>query len=135
MGMKDLLIGLALLSGPVEGRLVFAEECAGCHGRLAEGTTRGPALILLLYGPAGLGDDAFHRAVHEGAPARHWDFGDMPAFAALPERRLARMLIFVRADQWAQGVRRGGAFPPQRRLAQNLWMRWQASSSTASEVA
>jgi len=133
MGMKDLLLGLALISCPAivfaefgtrgldafgdgrasdssysvaaEGRLAFAEECAGCHGRLAEGTVRGPALVDPAYAPAQLDDDSFRRAVRQGGAAARYEFGDMPAFPDLPERRTDRMLAFVRALQRARGIR------------------------------
>lgn len=131
--MKDLLIGLALLSGPAlvfavfgisgldafregppattayapaeEGRLVFAEECAQCHGRLAEGGNRGPSLIHPAYARGRLSDEAFLRAVRDGVSSRDPDFGGMPAFPDLPERRLDRLLTFVRELQYANGIR------------------------------
>lgn len=130
--MKNLLIGLALIACPAivfaifgiaglevffeddnaapgrspieEGRLAFATECAGCHGRMAEGTGRGPALIDPVWGPSRFGDDAFRRAVREGVPSRLWRFGDMPAFPDLPEREVDRILAFVRQVQRTQGV-------------------------------
>lgn len=131
--MKDLLIGLALLSCPAivfgvfgtsgldafddgppstvvytpaeDGRLTFAEECAGCHGRQAEGSSRGPALIDPAYARDRLGDDAFARAVRRGVPARNPEFDDMPAFPELSDRRVDRLLTFVREMQLANGIR------------------------------
>jgi mono/diheme cytochrome c family protein len=131
--MKDLLLGLALLSCPgivfavfgnsgreafnegalrptsyaetEEGQMTFAEDCAPCHGHKAEGTGRGPALVQPLYGPAQLTDQRFREAVRAGTPARHWDFGAMPAFPDLPESKLDQMLAFVRENQHAHGVR------------------------------
>lgn len=131
--MKDLLLGLALLSCPAivfavfglpgldafdsdppgtasyapvdEGRLAFAEECAGCHGRLAEGSARGPALISPAYSRSSLDDEAFLRAVREGVPARGAPHQSMPAFPDLSDQRLARMLTFVREIQRANDVR------------------------------
>jgi len=71
--MKDLLIGLFLLTCPAaifavfgasgleafddtayakpsirdveDGRIAYAKACAGCHGRAARGTVRGPTLV------------------------------------------------------------------------------------------
>lgn len=130
--MKDLLIGLALLSCPAivfavfgtsgldafddgppstviytpaeYGRLTFAEECAGCHGRQAEGSSRGPALIHPAYAGNRLSDADFARAVRSGVKARNPEFDDMPAFPDLPDRRLRRLLTFVREMQLAKGI-------------------------------
>lgn len=131
--MKDLLIGLALLSCPAivfavfgnsgreafsegamhaaaysaaeVGQIAFAADCAACHGRNAEGTERGPALTQAAYGPAELPDQHFRDAVQKGAPARRHDFGAMPAFPGLPDRRLDQILAFVRELQRARGIR------------------------------
>ena len=98
IGMKDLLIGLGLLSCPAivfavfgtsgldafdegaaaltssrsvqQGGLAFVEECAGCHGRMGRGTERGPNLIHPDYGPRVLSDARIRHAVREGVPAR-----------------------------------------------------------------
>jgi len=130
--MKDLLIGLGLLSSPVvvfmafgtsgldafdegsgatvsfvsveHGLVAFAGECAGCHGRLAEGTERGPNLIHRDYGPGVRSDAQFRRAVREGMPARR-GYGAMPSSPGISERRLERMITFVRELQRANGIR------------------------------
>jgi len=130
--MKDLLIGLGLLSSPVvvfvafgtsgldafdeggvpsasfvsveHGVVAFAGECARCHGRLAEGTERGPNLIHPDYGPRIRSDAEFRRAVREGLPARR-GYGAMPPFPGVSKRRLERMITFVRELQRANGIR------------------------------
>ncbi len=130
--MKDLLIGLGLLSGPVvvfvafglsgldafdegggaaassvsveRGLAAFAGECAGCHGRLARGTERGPDLIHPDYGPSVRSDAQFRRAVREGLPARH-GYGAMPPSPGMSKHRLERMITFVRELQRANGIR------------------------------
>ncbi|MHA1527411.1 MAG: c-type cytochrome [Alphaproteobacteria bacterium] len=130
--MKDLLIGLGLLSSPAavfvafgtsglddfddggvpsassmsveQGLIAFAGECVGCHGRLAGGTERGPNLIHPDYGPRVRGDARLRRAVREGMPARR-GYGAMPAFPDVSERRLGRMITFVRELQRANGIR------------------------------
>jgi mono/diheme cytochrome c family protein len=130
--MKDLLIGLGLLSCPAlvfvvfgtsgpdafyEGRrppansqsvetslVAFAEECAGCHGRLARGTERGPNLIHRDYGPGVRSDAQFRRAVREGRPARR-GYGAMPPSPGVSERQLERMIHFLRELQRANGIR------------------------------
>jgi mono/diheme cytochrome c family protein len=130
--MKELLIGLGLLSGPVAvfvvfgnsgpgsfgepdgpadpsaaaepGLLALVPECAGCHGRLAEGTDRSPNLIDPDYGPARRSDDQFRRAVREGMPARR-GYGEMPAMPGVPGHDLERMIALVRELQRVNGIR------------------------------
>jgi mono/diheme cytochrome c family protein len=130
--MKDLLIGLGLLSSPVvifvafgtsgldafdegsgppasfasveRGVVAFAGECARCHGRLAEGTERGPDLIHADYGPGVRSDAQFRRSVREGMPARR-GYGAMPPYRGVSKRRLERMITFLRELQRANGIR------------------------------
>ena len=130
--MKDLLIALGLLSFPAAvfavfgisgpdafdrgrgspgtpqlveiGVVAFAGECAGCHGRLAEGTERGPNLIHPDYGPSVRNDAQLRRAVREGMPARR-GYGAMPPSPGVSERRLGRMVTFLRELQRANGIR------------------------------
>ncbi len=130
--MKDLLIVLGLLSSPAvvfvvfgipglaafnegngpstsfasveRGLVAFTEECASCHGRLAEGTERGPNLIHPDYGPGVRSDAQLRRAVREGMPAR-LGYGAMPPSPDVSERRLERMITFVRELQRANGIR------------------------------
>ena len=130
--MKDLLIGLGLLSTPVvvfvvfgtsgldafdagggasvssvsveRGLVVFAAECAGCHGRRAKGTERGPNLIHPDYGPRVRSDAQFRRAVREGMPARR-GYGAMPPAPGVSKHRLERMITFLREIQRANGIR------------------------------
>lgn len=121
--MKDLALWLGLVSAPAiifaifgppgfeafrepprvtlaasaveEGRIVFAARCARCHGRLAEGTARGPRLVGNGDGLRGLDETRFRRVVREGVPAgeRH---GGMPAFPDLPEAAVDGLLAFLR---------------------------------------
>ncbi len=130
--MKDLLIGLGLLSCPVvvyvvfgtsgldafdegpgppvyfasveQGLVALAGECARCHGRLAEGTDRSPNLIHPDYGPRVRTDAQFRRAVREGMPARG-GYGAMPPSPGVSKHRLERMIAFLRGLQRANGIR------------------------------
>jgi mono/diheme cytochrome c family protein len=87
-----------------QGLVVFAGECARCHGRLARGTGRGPNLIHPDYGPGVRSDAQFRRAVREGMPARG-GYGAMPPSPSMSERRLERMITFLRELQRANGIR------------------------------
>ena len=132
MAMKDLLIGLALLSCPAivfatfgtsgfdafdegisasptfaaaeAGRIVFTEQCAVCHGRVAEGTGRGPGLIQPGYGPDRVSDDAFRRAMRAGVEPRRRGAAGMPAIPALTDRDADQVVTFLRALQRENGI-------------------------------
>jgi mono/diheme cytochrome c family protein len=121
--MKDLLIGLGLLSTPAvvfvvfgtsgtgsfeedsiapvsyavidHGVVAFADTCAGCHGRVASGTDRGPDLVAAPYGSSSLSDAQFRRAVRDGMPARR-GYGAMPPAPGISTRKLDRLVAFVR---------------------------------------
>jgi mono/diheme cytochrome c family protein len=132
MVMKDLLIGLGLLSGPAvvfavfgtsgfdaftgehapasgqaaaeAGRLAFTEFCIDCHGRLAEGTDRGPDLIAPRFGRALYSDDAFRGArYNKETQHAHADAGakGAPAFS---EVEVDQVLAYVRSLQKARGI-------------------------------
>jgi mono/diheme cytochrome c family protein len=130
--MKDLLIGLGLLSTPAivfvvfgtsgigsleegspvpvsydtidQGVVAFSSACAACHGRLAEGTDRGPDLIAPQYGRSAFRDDQFRRAVRQGLPARR-GYDAMPPAPTVSASDLERMIAFVRELQRNKGVR------------------------------
>ena len=87
-----------------EGREFFAEACGICHGSYGEGTDRGPPLVHMVYAPDELSDSAFRRAVHDGAVARHWPFGDMPAMAGQSDGKVEAMLGFIREMQKANNI-------------------------------
>ena len=105
-----LALGLLLSGGTLAQEDQYAavrdkiEECTGCHGRLAEGTERGPNLIHPDYGPGVRSDAQLRRAVREGMPAR-LGYGAMPPSPDVSERRLERMITFVRELQRANGIR------------------------------
>ena len=131
--MKDLLIGLGLLSCPAivfmvfgtsgldafdegatepvssqsfqQGGIAFIEECAGCHGRLAQGTDRGPNLIHPDYGPGNRSDAQIRQVVREGVPTRRRDYVDMLPTTNLSEHKLEQMVTYLREIQRMNGIR------------------------------
>jgi mono/diheme cytochrome c family protein len=131
--MKDLLIGLGLLSLPAtvfavfgtsgieafdegtgapasslsfqQGGVAFSTECAHCHGRTARGTERGPNLIHPDYGAAKRSDAQFRRAIREGLTARQAGYQDMPGAPEMPRRKLDRLVNFLREVQRTAGIR------------------------------
>ena len=130
--MNELFVGLGLLTFPVAvfvffgnwgmgsfpegtgassrsvvakpGLVALAPECADCHGRLAQGTSRVPNLIHPDYGPAKRSDAQFRRAVREGMPSRK-GYGEMPATPGMSEHNLNRMIALVRELQRVGGIR------------------------------
>jgi mono/diheme cytochrome c family protein len=66
---------------PIEalGAMIFAANCAQCHGTNGAGNLgSGPPLIHKVYEPGHHGDPSFERAVQDGVTSHHWPFGDMP---------------------------------------------------------
>ncbi|MEI2808262.1 c-type cytochrome [Albidovulum sp.] len=96
----------ATLSARAEaGRRVFDATCATCHGEAASGRRGyGPPLVHPIYESSHHADTAFLRAAQQGAPAHHWDFGDMPPQPAVTPADVADMLAYVRELQRANGI-------------------------------
>ena len=89
---------------PEPAAVALAEECAGCHGRQAQGTDRGPNLIHPDFGRAKRSDAQFRQSVREGVEARQ-GYGAMPAAPNISERSLNRMIVLLRELQRANGIR------------------------------
>jgi mono/diheme cytochrome c family protein len=128
--MKDLALWLGLVSAPAiifaifgppgleafreprvrlaayaveEGRIVFAARCARCHGRLAEGTERGPRLVGSGEGLRGAAAARFRRILRGGVPAGE-HHGGMPAFPDLPDAQVDGLLAFLRRLERAEAA-------------------------------
>ena len=87
-----------------EGRVIFAENCASCHGQDGAGTNQGPPLIHVIYEPNHHGDASFHLAVKQGVRAHHWRFGNMPAVPGVSPDDTTKIIAFVREVQRANGI-------------------------------
>lgn len=87
-----------------EGKAVFDETCAACHGANASGTEQGPPLVHDIYNPGHHADLAFARAVQQGVRAHHWRFGNMPAQPHVSEAEVERVVQYVRELQRANGI-------------------------------
>lgn len=59
-----------------QGKEKFQFFCAECHGQWAEGTEQGPPLLHVYYVEGHHTNQAFYRAILQGSPQHHWDFGD-----------------------------------------------------------
>jgi len=86
------------------GKVLFAQNCAGCHGADARGTTQGPPLLHAFYRPGHHGDAAFYMAVQHGSRQHHWHFGDMPPVPGVTPEQVAHIVAWVRASQRAVGI-------------------------------
>lgn len=91
-------------AGAERGEELFAANCAVCHGPEGEGTTTGPPLVHEIYEPSHHPDESFHRAVSEGVPAHHWNFGDMPPVPGLDSDDVDDIVAWVRQQQRDAGI-------------------------------
>lgn len=88
----------------VRGQRIFKENCSRCHGEDATGTETGPPLIHDIYNPGHHGDNAFYRAVKQGSPQHHWNFGNMPPQTQVNDAEIASIIRFIREVQLANGI-------------------------------
>jgi mono/diheme cytochrome c family protein len=94
-----------------EGAVLYAANCAVCHGSDLEGADRGPPLLHAIYAPNHHGDEAFQRAVAAGVAPHHWGFGPMPPMPTLDRDEVAAIIAFIRAEQQAAGIIRDPTHP------------------------
>lgn len=87
-----------------EGGVLFAANCAVCHGSDLRGTTTGPPFLDVIYAPNHHADEAFQRAAAFGVQPHHWNFGPMPPVAGLTRDEVALIIAFVRTEQEAVGI-------------------------------
>lgn len=98
-------VEVAQISAKAEtGALLFAENCAACHGAHGSGTDSGPPLIHKIYEPSHHGDASFSMAVRNGVRPHHWRFGPMPKIDGLSDRDVSEIVIYVREVQRAHGI-------------------------------
>ena len=88
----------------LDGRALYAQACAACHGAGLQGADRGPPFLDPIYRPGHHDDAAFLRAVRFGVRSHHWPFGDMPPVAGLTGAQIEAIVAFVRERQRAVGI-------------------------------
>lgn len=88
-----------------KGRLLFENNCAQCHGKLADGLADlGPPLIHPYYRPDHHADVAFFRAAEQGVRAHHWPFGNMPAQPQVSRDDMTNIIAYLRRLQIKNGI-------------------------------
>ena len=87
-----------------QGAELFAANCSECHGRTAGGSSQGPPLVHKIYEPGHHADFSFQRAVNQGSPQHHWQFGDMAPVPGLLPEEVDRIVCYVRELQYANGI-------------------------------
>ena len=83
----------------VQGRALFTQHCAVCHGRAGTGTDQGPPLVHAIYKPAHHADLAFQLAMKNGVKAHHWQFGDMKPQPDITPEMTTHIIAYVRQEQ------------------------------------
>ncbi|MDH3279688.1 MAG: cytochrome c [Gammaproteobacteria bacterium] len=81
----------------------YQTMCAECHGKWAEGTDKGPTLVHSFYVPSHHSDQAFYRAILQGAPMHHWKFGNM---APVPGAAMDDAIKITQFVRWLQQYRK-----------------------------
>ena len=93
-----------LMPNPIEGKKLFQQHCASCHGADLQGSDKGPPLLHSVYEPSHHSDLAFQLAVKNGVRAHHWQFGDMRPVPGLTPDDVAHITAFVRVEQRKVGI-------------------------------
>jgi mono/diheme cytochrome c family protein len=88
----------------VAGETLFNQNCGGCHGNLAMGTTLGPPLVHIIYEPSHHSDEAFRRAASLGVVPHHWSFGPMPRITTVTPDQIDQIIAYVRWLQEKAGI-------------------------------
>lgn len=93
-----------LSTAAVQGRGLFEDNCAACHGANASGSENGPPLIHKIYEPNHHGDQSFYMAVQRGVRSHHWNFGNMQPVPDVGRQEVSRIIRYVRELQRANGI-------------------------------
>lgn len=86
------------------GAAVYRANCSACHGDDLRGASTGPSLLLTIYGPEELPDEAIRDAVRNGVSEERFEFGEMPANGALGDERIDLIIDHIRDVQAAEGL-------------------------------
>ena len=88
-----------------QGKEIYQEHCARCHGAHLRGDARnGPPLLNEVYHPGHHADLSFYQAVRNGVVQHHWHFGNMPAQPKVTPEMAGHVVAYVRAEQRRAGI-------------------------------
>ena len=107
--LAGILLLASALSGcgdpeEVDGRALFATNCAVCHGPSGEGTDQGPSLLEARYLPDQLSDAEMAASIRNGVPEPELEFGPMPASPRLDDDEVDAVVEVVRELQREAGL-------------------------------
>ena len=88
----------------VDGRALYGQACAVCHGQALEGTNNGPTFLDRIYAPGHHADISFMFAIERGVRAHHWNFGNMAPVEGLTQRQVLAIIGFIREQQREAGI-------------------------------
>jgi mono/diheme cytochrome c family protein len=94
-----------------EGKTLFEQTCAACHGTDLQGTTMGPPFLDPIYAPNHHPDESFYAAIENGVQPHHWDFGPMPAQPSVSADDAAAIIAYVRSEQTEAGITEDPSHP------------------------
>lgn len=97
-----------LMPNPAQGKTLFLQNCASCHGAdlkgVDQGNKKGPPLLHKIYEPSHHGNAAFQLAAKNGVRAHHWPYGDMAPVPQVTPDDVAHITAYVRAEQRKVGI-------------------------------
>ncbi len=104
--IQVVLRGIAATSPPevAQGKALFEQNCAVCHGPAGDGTTQGPPLVHIIYEPNHHADAAFVLAARNGVRAHHWRFGDMAPLPDVTDQMVLEIVGYIRWLQRQVGI-------------------------------
>lgn len=88
----------------VDGRALYGQACAVCHGQALEGTNSGPTFLNRVYAPGHHADISFMFAIERGVRAHHWNFGNMAPVEGLTQQQVLAIIGFIREQQREAGI-------------------------------
>lgn len=94
----------SFVADPDQGRMLYADACASCHGRGMRGSDQGPPLLHPYYEPGHHSDLSFYRAVKFGVQPHHWQFGAMPPRPEVSPEQAGHIVAYIRQRQRQAGI-------------------------------
>lgn len=94
-----------------EGKQLYEQTCAACHGVDLAGTKTGPPFLSPIYAPNHHPDEAFYAAVANGVRPHHWRFGLMPPQPSVSRQEVTAIIAYVRAEQQEAGITEDPSHP------------------------